>query len=174
MENTLYKRACIDAAIWSALWMLYIYGLLKWFPWTMLHEMTEDIQKKAKLKKPTSKQRRNTFIYQVLSIIVIFGSLGYFGIAPFTESKVSFLTIFIYSFIICMAWNVIDLVIMDWFIVCYLTPSWVVIQGTQDCEGYKDYIHHFKDFLVGCVYMTLIAIVYSIVDYGILYYIIWK
>ena len=37
--------AIIEGLIWSVLWMIYVYILVKMFPWEMLHDYPEDIQK---------------------------------------------------------------------------------------------------------------------------------
>ena len=79
-----------------------------------------------------------------------------------------------YIFIIAMTWNVVDLLVMDWLIVCTITPKWIVLRGTEGCKGYKDYFFHFKGFLVGCVYTALMALLFSGIDYAVLRFLIWK
>ena len=44
---------------------------------------------------------------------------------------------------------------MDWLLVCTVRPAWLIIPGTENCGSYSDYGHHFKGFLIGCVYTTL-------------------
>lgn len=65
------------------------------------------------------------------------------------------------------------LLIMDWLIICIITPKWVVIEGTEGCKGYKDYMFHFKGFLIGCVYTAIMAVIMTGVDYLILRFLIW-
>lgn len=57
--------------------------------------------------------------------------------------------------------------------ICKLTAKWVVIEGTEGCKGYKDYMYHFKGFLIGCVYSAIMAIIISGIDYLILRFIVW-
>lgn len=59
-------------------------------------------------------------------------------------------------------------------IICRITPKWVVLEGTEGCKGYKDYMYHFKGFLIGCVYTLIMAVVITGVDYLILRFLIWK
>jgi hypothetical protein len=73
-----------------------------------------------------------------------------------------------------MMWNTIDLLVMDWLLVCSITPKIVVIEGTEGCKGYKDYMFHFKGFLIGCVYTAIMAIIFSGITYGILRFFIWN
>lgn len=70
-----------------------------------------------------------------------------------------------FIFIIAMMWNAINLLIMDWLIFCTIAPKWVVIEGTEGCGGYKDYMYHFKGFLIGCIYTTIMAVIIASIDY---------
>ncbi|OUM67564.1 hypothetical protein PIROE2DRAFT_4968 [Piromyces sp. E2] len=167
-------QALYDGLIWSVLWMVYVYMILKCFPWEMLHDYPEDIQKASKLPKPTLKQQKKSKLWSSLGGAIIILSLIIFGINKFSNETVPFLTLFIYMFIVVMTWNVIDLLIMDWIIVCTITPDWVIIKGTKGCQGYKDYIFHFKGFLIGCFYSFITGILFSGINYLILKYIIWK
>lgn len=36
----------------------------------------------------------------------------------------------------------IDLVIVDWGVICAWRPVWVVVPGTEDCRGWDDYAFH--------------------------------
>ena len=73
-----------------------------------------------------------------------------------------------------MSWNAIDLIVIDWLIICTLICKWVVIPGTEGCKGYKDYFYHFKAFLIGCVYSTLMAFAVAGIDFAVLKFIIWR
>ena len=49
----------------------------------------------------------------------------------------------------------------------------MLIEGTEGCKGYKDYMYHFKGFLIGCVYSAIMALIISGIDYLILRFIVW-
>lgn len=167
----MFKTALIEGLIWSALWIVYVYVLVRRYPWEMLHDYPEDIQKASALPDPTKAQKRSAKLFSVVGSLVIFGTLIAFGLIRFFGGPVSYINIFIYTFIIAMTWNVIDLIVMDWLIICAITPKWVVIEGTEGCRGYKDYFYHFKGFLIGCVYTTILALAFSGIDYLILRFI---
>ena len=113
-------------------------------------------------------------MFSVLGSIIIFGTLIAFGLHWFSAVPTTFLKVFCYIFIIAMSWNVIDLLVMDWLVICRITPKWVVIQGTEGCRGYHDYWYHFKGFLIGCVYTTILSLAIAGIDYAILHYVFWK
>jgi len=170
----MFKQALIDGLIWSLLWIGFIFMILKWFPWELLHDYPEDIQKASKLPKPTPKQQKKSNIWSGIVSAIIFISLLWFGLRTFAGIKVSFSTLFYYYLIIVMTWNVLDLLIMDWIIVCTITPDIVIIKGTKGCKGYKDYMFHFKGFLIGCFYSFLTAVIFSGIAYFILNYVMIK
>lgn len=165
--------ALTEGVIWSVLWIIYVYVIVKCFPWQMLHDYPEDIQKAATIGEPTDKQNMNSKVFSVIGSLIIFAALIIFGLMKFGGEQSSFFSVFAFIFIIAMIWNVVDLIIMDWLIICTITPKWVVIEGTDGCRGYKDYMYHFKGFLIGCIYTTIMALIFAGIDYLILKLLVW-
>ena len=160
--------------IWSALWSVYVFLILKFYPFSMLHDYPKDIQAAAAIEKPTKAQEQASKRFGAIGGIIIFGVLLAFGLIRFQSEQTSFWQVLKYIFIIAMTWNVVDLLFMDWLIVCTITPKWIVIKGTEGCNGYKDYFFHFKGFLIGCVYTAIMALLFSGIDYAVLRLWIWK
>jgi len=169
----MYLDAVIKGLIWSVLWIIYVYVIVTKYPWQMLHEYPKDIQKASVLQEPTTEQKKNAKLFGTIGSLVIFGALITFGLIRFAGSRESYGKVLLYIFIIAMIWNIADLLIMDWLIICRITPKWVVIPGTEGCSGYKDYFFHFKGFLIGCVYTGIMSLLISGVCYLILTYLIW-
>jgi hypothetical protein len=168
----MYMTALIEGLAWSVLWIIYVYIIVTKYPWQMMHDYPKDIQKAATLAEPTEKQNKSAKVFGLVGSLIIFAALILFGLFYFANSEVTFLKVFIFIFVIAMTWNVIDLLIMDWLIICIITPRWVVIEGTDGCKGYKDYMYHFKGFLIGCVYTTIMALVIAVVDYLLLGFVV--
>ena len=169
----MYLDAVIKGLIWSALWIIYVYVIVTKYPWQMLHEYPKDIQKASVLPEPTTENKKNAKLFGAIGSLVIFGALITFGLIRFADSRESYGKILLYIFIIAMIWNIADLLIMDWLIICRITPKWVVIPGTEGCSGYKDYFFHFKGFLIGCVYTGIMSLLFSGACYLILTCLIW-
>lgn len=165
--------ALCNGMIWSVLWIAYVYMLLKCFPWEMVHEYPEDIKEKTTLKEPTAKQKRQAKLYGGAASIALFAVLAAFPVLFFHDSAVGFLRVFFYTWIIAFTWNVVDLLIMDWLLVCTITPDWLILPGTEGCAGYKDYRFHFIGFLQGCIYSSLTALLMAGVAYLILKFLVW-
>lgn len=54
--------------------------------------------------------------------------------------------------------NLVDWLILDWLIICTITPRFVVLPGTEGMAGYKIYAMHFKGFLIGTVLSALVGL----------------
>ena len=76
---------------------------------------------------------------------------------------VSFLQLFLNAFGVAFAFNLFDLLLLDWLMFCTITPKFVVIPGTEGMEGYKDYSYHFRASLIG----TVLSVVAGLVIAGI-------
>jgi len=63
---------------------------------------------------------------------------------------------------ILLFFNTYDFLILDWLIICAITPRFVVVPGTEENRGYKDYLFHFKGFLRGILITLLMAILISL------------
>lgn len=165
-------KALLDGLIWSVLWMIYVYMLLKLFPWEMVHEYPEDIKKACTMAAPTSKQLKKGKLASAIFSLFLFAVLLFFGFNAYRNIDFSYLQLFVFLWIVSFVWNLLDLLIVDWLIVCTLTPDWVILEGTRDCGGYKDYGFHFKGFLIGCVYTTIMAAVFAGIDFALLNWIV--
>ena len=44
----MYITALIEGLVWSVLWIIYAYVIVTKYPWQMMHDYPEDIQKAAR------------------------------------------------------------------------------------------------------------------------------
>ena len=95
---------------------------------------------------------------------IIFGLLI---AAPFTSALLwrtanvgshSFWELFAYAFGVLFIFNLVDLVILDWLIVCWWEPRWLILEGTEHIVIPKQYLHHFKGFLMGTVGLVIVGL----------------
>jgi hypothetical protein len=59
---------------------------------------------------------------------------------------------------VAFLFNLTGLLILDWLIVCTITPRFVVLPGTEERAGYKDYGMHLKAFLFGTVFSVVLGL----------------
>ena len=55
------------------------------------------------------------------------------------------------AFGVVFIFNLVDWLVLDWLMFCRLTPRFLVIPGTEGSPAYKDYLFHFRAFLVGTI-----------------------
>jgi len=85
------------------------------------------------------------------------GDLGVLFGAPLAAAIVArsqlpdlpFVGAFVNAFVVMLAFNHFDWLVLDWLVFCTLTPGFVVLPGTEGMAGYKDYAMHFRGFLIG-------------------------
>ncbi|KXO91593.1 Uncharacterised protein (plasmid) [Tsukamurella tyrosinosolvens] len=51
------------------------------------------------------------------------------------------------AFATLVAFCLIDLVIVDWIVLCWWRPSWIVVRGTEEAGGGGDYLFHVREQL---------------------------
>ncbi len=70
----------------------------------------------------------------------------------------SFWELSAYVFGVLFIFNLVDLVILDWLIVCWIKPRWVILPGTEHIAIPNPYLHHFKEFLMGTAGLTVVGL----------------
>lgn len=111
----------------------------------MLQDYPMSIRQKVPAK--TRVEKNMGIAYGIPFILIL---IGYPIYAVWSYSNAtSFLDIFLFIWGVMMFSNLYDLIILDWLIICTLTPRFVVIPGTEGDKGYKDYKFHFIAFLKG-------------------------
>lgn len=116
-------------------------------PRISLHSFPAVIQEAVPSK--TDQERKLTGVYAIATVVSLL-------IAPcayaFYSLGAGYLEIWVHLFVIGMIFNTVDLLILDWLIVCALTPRWIIIPGTERdpvFQGYKQYRFHWDGFVKG-------------------------
>lgn len=150
---------------WSALWMVAIAIALRWFPFLLEHDYPPEEQTAANLKAPTATEKRRDLLFAVSSMLLLFAFLFLFGFWAYQGESVSFRQLFLYLWGICMCWNVVDLVVVDWILICRLSCPYFMLPGTSSNVKNKQYRFHFIGFLKGLITMSVVAVVVSVPVY---------
>jgi hypothetical protein len=163
-------EAVIHGAVWSVLFIIGLILLAKYYPHTLVHNYPKELQKLAKV--PVRGTRKGRFLLS--SIIWIFIA-GYYFLAVFLTFKgdqIQYINVLIFSFVLFMVWNVVDLLVLDWIVFCTIQPSFMVLEGTEGHPEYKNYRFHFIGFLKGVVIMLIGAVVFGSAAYFMLKFVI--
>jgi len=119
---------------------------------------------KAKYGPMSQKSRRQ---------LILFGALVYlsvFAIIVLATRKLAhscgalqFWPTFLNDWTVLNVFNLVDLLILDWLFFVTIQPIFVILPGTAGLKGYTDYGFHFRGFLKGIVYLSIVSLVATVV-----------
>lgn len=159
------KVILIEAIIWSVLWTIIVSVSVRVFPFTIEHDYPKDVRKVANIPKPSKAHKKQGLMFATISFIILFGLLIMFAILEYRGQGLSFWKIFIHLWIICMTWNIFDLIIVDLLFICLLSFKYFVLPNTETCKGNKNYKFHFIGFLKGFPVMSIVALIFATISF---------
>lgn len=65
------------------------------------------------------------------------------------QGELTFWSVFLNLFILVTVWNLVDLILIDWLLLCVIQPKFMIMPGTEGLKGYSDFSYHFRGFLKG-------------------------
>ena len=157
------RKIVLDGAILSFIASLLLIVSLRLDPRMWLQDYPEDIQNKVPPKTGPEKRLSLIFGIPFLVLLVVGPFISTLALKRQDGGDASFLLLFLNAFGVAFAFNLVDLLLLDWLMFCTITPKFVVIPGTEGMEAYKDYSYHFKASLTG----TVLSVVAGLVIAGI-------
>jgi hypothetical protein len=139
-------RILRDGATLSVLASIFLLVLLRLNPRLFLQHYPREIRE---IVPPKSQREQRLSI--VLGLLIGTAGVPVLLWRTATVGGPSFWERFAYAFGVLFVFNVVDLLILDWLIVCWFSPRWVVLPGTKNVAIAHPYLHHFKEFLIGTV-----------------------
>ena len=133
-----------DGALLSVVASTYLLLLLRFNPRIFLGHYPKEIRE---IVPPKSKKERRLSL--LLGLLIGAPSASALLWRAATLGSHAFWDLFAYAFGVLFIFNLVDLVILDWLIVCWWEPRWLILEGTEHIVIPKQYLHHFKGFLVG-------------------------
>jgi len=145
------RKIVLDGAVLSFVASLLLMVSLRLNPRIWLQDYPEEIRNKVPPKTGQEKQLSLIFGIPFLVLLVAVPFISTLALKRQGGGDVSFLQLFLNAFGVAFAFNLVDLLLLDWLMFCTITPKFVVIPGTEGMEGYKDYSYHFKASMIGTV-----------------------
>jgi len=158
------SKILLDGALLSILSSILLIVILWINPRLFLQDYPDEIQ--AVVPPKTDLEKRQSLIAGIPFLLLLFA-------VPFISTlilkrqsveMISFFSLFFNAFGVAFFFNLVDLLVLDWLLFCYITPGFLVIPGTDGMEAYKDYGYHFRAFLIG----TVLSIAAGLVIAGLL------
>lgn len=149
-----FSRIFIEGMALSVFFCAVILGMLAHNPRLLLN----DYPKSIRLSVPprSSKETKLTKAIAIPFIAVL--AAGPF-ISTLGYDEITFIQAFLHLFLVFTIISLVDLVVLDWLIFCFITPDFLVIPGTKGMKDYKNYGFHFIAFLKGNVIYGVLSIV---------------
>jgi hypothetical protein len=129
-------------------------------PRLMLRSYPKDV--KAAVPPQTAAEKRQTLYWGIPFWLSLLG----FPLAAALSVKAShgsLFEIFLSAAGVIFLFNLVDWLILDWLIVCTITPRFMVLPGTEGMAGYKNYGMHLRGFLIGTVLAVVIGLLITVI-----------
>ena len=127
----------------AALVLLVVLALA---PYGFLHDFPEDVRKAA--VPPTAAQRRAGIVGGAVFMVVLLAALATpaitWGIA---HPDASWWSLAAMAVVALAVFTLVDLVVIDWLVICALRPRVLLLPGTEQCAGWGDYGFHLREAL---------------------------
>lgn len=151
----------IHGAIYSGLFTAALLIMTLKNPRLLLQDYPKEIVRLVPPK--TKEEKRLSKIYSVPFFVIVFIAYPTFsGWHYASKNGWSFWDTMKFVWGIMQFLNVYDLLIIDWLIVCAITPRFIVLPGTEGNKGYKNYYFHFIGFLKGLIITLIISLIISL------------
>lgn len=132
----------------------------------ILNDYPPDIRAKYGAMSAAARKQANWMVLPLLATLGLIVALG-LGQLRNLIGELTFIETLIVSTVIFQMWNLLDLVLLDWFLLMTLKPKFMILPGTEGMAGYKDYGFHFKKFLSGIGFTFILALVVTVIALGV-------
>ena len=157
--------SCAD---WCLLWLILLAICVRHFPWAIAHDYPRDMQDCAALPAPSNAQKKRSTIFAALSFVLLFASALASVWLAFDWRSVPFATVLCHLWLMGMAWNAVDLLLVDWLLICTLASPLFILPNSAHCAGRRDFRFHFIVFLKGGIAMSLISGVLAMLAFAVM------
>lgn len=132
----------------------------------ILNDYPPDIRAKYGSMSEASRRQANWITLPLLATLGLVVALG-LGQLRNSVGELTFVETLIVSTVIFQMWNLLDLVLLDWFLLMTLKPKFMILPGTEGMAGYRDYGFHFRKFLNGIVFTFILALIVTVIALGV-------
>ena len=152
-------RILAHGALLSVLASLVLMGAVTFNPRFALKDLPREIRWSAPPLTKHETRQALIFFLPYMALVVGIPVLSALGLEAEGAAGVSLGALFVHILGVLFVFFVVDLVVLDWFIYCTITPKRLVIPGTEGMAGYKDYRHHLRAHARGMVWLAIAALV---------------
>lgn len=157
-------KIVLDGGLFAIIGSVYILAMMAYNPRLFLNkgDMPADIL--AAVPPKTQIEKRQAVIFGIPFLIGIV-AVPLISTLQFRQanSNIPFLALVIHAFAILLIFNLFDLFVLDFVLFCTITPRFMIVPGTEDFAGYKDYSFHIKQHLKSIIFMLVGALLIALI-----------
>ena len=158
LNATFLSHSLIYGAILSGVLTILILGSFYINPEMWLQDAPREVQEKhGPMSARAKRQRAWLVVAFVLTIIGVVG-VSVYRLPSVVGGPLTFVTLFLHLWLMFMLFNVVDLVLIDWLIVEFMRPPFIVQSGLGQLMGERNYWFHFQGFLKGSVGILVVSL----------------
>ena len=159
------NKILLDGGLFVLIGSVIVLGIMRLNPRLFLNKGDLPADILAAVPPKTDEEKRLALLLGIPFLIAIV-AVPLVSTLQFRQqagSDVPFLYLFLHPFAILMLFNLFDLLILDFFLFCTITPKFMVVPGTEGLAGYKDYGFHIRQHARSLIFMVLGALVIALV-----------
>jgi len=142
-----------DGAVLSLFASVWLMLALKLNPRIFFHDYPLKIQQAVPEK--TRREKQLIYVFGVPLMLLLLLGPFFSTLSVKANDTAELWALWLNAAGVMWIFNIVNWLILDWFIFCTLTPRFVIIPGSEGMAVYKDYRFHFRGFLKGTLYSVL-------------------
>lgn len=147
--NQLLAHSLLYGAILSVGMVGFIVATLVLNPEIWLDDAPADVKQAVGPLSPAAKRTRRKLAIPVFAAVIGLLVYALLRLAQLGGGALTFADAFLSTFLIVQVFNLVDLVLIDWLLICAWQPKFVVVPQAAGLAGMRDYGFHFRGFLKG-------------------------
>ena len=116
-----------------------------------------------------SRAKKRAILFAATAFAILFAFAIAATLLAYTGRSASFATVFCHLWLMGMAWNAVDLLLVDGLLICTLASPLFILPNTAHCAGRRGFRFHLIGFLKGCVAMSAISGVLAVLTFGLMH-----
>lgn len=162
----LIMRAVFHGLAMSCVLSVILLGSIWYNPRIWLRTYPRDVKQAVPPK--TREEKRVSLLFQIPFMLIMIAVPVGSSVAQrrMLGPLFSFWDAALTVVVILMVFDLVDLLVIDWLVFCYLTPEFIVIPGTSKMAGYKDYRMHAKAFVKGTAMILILGPLLALISLG--------
>lgn len=153
------RRILVDGSAMNGLLTALIMGSLYYDAEIWLHDYPQEIQERYGPRSERATRLSRLLAIPFLLVLVVGVVRSNLKLKQMRGGRLSFGAAFLNAYALLLYFWLHDLLVIDWFMLMLLKPSFAVLPGTEGMAAYDDALFHLREALPALPLMALPALV---------------